>query len=144
MLPSRSKFLVKLICWFSFNISIKFLLFTQIYSYQFLIILEINMIQLAASFVIISLTSLQFFLCFQMFLNHFLLVDQKTFLHWSKGCNLLFLLLEANFFVSFFYHLHFQMRKQKVCLLSEHLDQFQNLNIGFSSLLIFLIDVYSS
>ena len=41
----------------------------------------------------------QFSECYHMFLNHFLLVDQKSFFHHLQHCNLLFLLLEKKYSV---------------------------------------------
>ena len=40
-------------------------------------------------------------------------------------------MLEGNIYYNFPNHFHFQMIKQKVCLLLENFDQLKNLNIDF-------------
>ena len=83
---------------------------------------------------------LQFFECYHMFLNHFLLLDHKNFFHQSQYYNLLFPQLVHNFLDHFF----LKMIKQKVYLLLENLDQLKNLNICFALDLFFWIDFYSN
>ena len=67
-----------------------------------------------------------------MFLNHFLLADQKNFVHRSQHCNLLFLRLEDNISCDYLNHSHFQTLKRNAYLLLEKLDQLNNLNLNFS------------
>ena len=51
---------------------------------------------------------LQFFECFEMFLNHFLLFDRKNFFHQSQNYNPLFPQLEDNIACKFLDHLIFK------------------------------------
>ena len=55
-------------------------------------------------------------------LNHFLLVDQKSFVHRSQHYHPLFLLVEDNILCVLFYLHYFQTIKEKVYLLLENLD----------------------
>ena len=85
----------------------------------------------------------QFFECYHMFFEHFLLANQKFF-HQLYNCNLLFLHSKEKISCNLFSIHNFQMIKWKVYLLPGNLDQLSNLNIGFVSELMFLIDIYSS
>ena len=84
---------------------------------------------------------LQFFECYGIFLDHYLLADQKAFFHQSQHCNLLFLQFGENKLSAFFGVHYLQMIKQ-LCLLPESLDQLINTEIGFVFLLLLLIDNY--
>ena len=68
------------------------------------------------------LDQLQFFKCYHMFLNYFLLFDQKNLCHRSQYYNLLFPQLKDNTFCNFLDLFHFQIIKQKVYLLLENLN----------------------
>ena len=85
----------------------------------------------------------QFFWCYHMFFDNFLLADQKSFFHQSQHCNLLLLQLEEDITFNLFNVHYLRTIKQKVYLLLENLDQLNNLSIGFVLILILLIDVYS-
>ena len=84
--------------------------------------------------IIISLTSCNFS-CYRMFLNHFLLADQKSFFV-DQPVNLLFWHLKENIAVCCKLSSN---DKQKVWLLPENVDQLNNLIIS-----LVLIDIYSS
>ena len=86
---------------------------------------------------IISLTSCNF----SNIIVRFYLAYQKCFFHLNQHCSLLYLLLENNTFCVLFYSHYVQMVKQKVNLLFENLDQLSNLNMGFMSVLLLLIDI---
>ena len=79
----------------------------------------------------------QFCWCYHMFFNHFLLTDQKGFLHKSQHCILLVLQLEENIACNLFYVHYFRTIKSKSLFTTR-------LKIGFLSVLILLIDIYSS
>ena len=86
------------------------------------------------------LNQLQFFECFYILLDHFLLADQKIFFYRSQHCNVLFLSV-AEKITCILFGMHFvQMIKQKLYLLSKNLGQLSNLNI----ILLILIPVSCS
>ena len=90
------------------------------------------------------LDQLQSFKCYHMFFNYFVLVDWKSFVHWSQHYRSLFLLGEGKISSNLLDQYNFQMIKQNVYLLLENLDKLSNLNIGFVPLPLLLIDIYSS
>ena len=79
-----------------------------------------------------------------MFLNHFLLDDQKNFFPSIITLQAFISQSEENITCDLFDVPNFQMIKQKVYTLPENLDQLSNLNIGFVSAILVLIDLYSS
>ena len=66
-----------------------------------------------------------------MFLDYLLLVDEKKVFPLIITLYILFLFWEENVLHILFRVEYLQMIKQKVWLLSEHLDQLSNLNIAF-------------
>ena len=79
-----------------------------------------------------------------MLLYHFLLLDQKFFLHQSLHYNLLFLHLEYSIFYGLFFDYHFQMLEQNAHLHPENLAQLNDLNLHFMLIMPVLLDIYSN
>ena len=92
VLPSRSRFTVKLTCSIAFGLASSACYLLRLQSLYSNYYSNYNLIdnQMGNHF----LDQLRYFECYQMLLNYFLLVDQKIFVHQSQHYISLFLIAE--------------------------------------------------
>ena len=101
------------------------------------------MIQQAPGYMVVS-SACDNYLNVFMSLRLYLLVDQKSFDHYSERYSRLFLLLKGNILHALVFQLPFQRTTQAVCRLLENLDLSGNLDSDLGLGLASLLDIYSS